>query len=252
MATSPSVTRPPYNKPPIIEAVIALHFSTPMELKSIDAFALKSKTRFPHSEDMVEMSASFNPQANQSTSNIKKLGRKLSSLDGSRVIIILPLQFAVIQRAPYTEWDTLCGEAREHWNVLSKIIKHRALTHVSTRYINRVDIPVDTNGTVDLHKYFTVGLSLPPYAQSMALQAFHVNSSLLHPSGKYRYALQFTSITPSPLIEHMSFTVDIDLATTELIPQSEDKLWEFVGSLRQYKNELFESCITPETRELFQ
>jgi uncharacterized protein (TIGR04255 family) len=251
MTTSPSVTQPPYKKPPILEAVIALHFSTPQELKTIDAFVHRLRTHFPRTEDMVQVSTMFNPQTQQIASNIQKLGRKLTSHDGSRVIIIMQHQFAVIQLAPYTDWDALRGEAREFWNVLAKIVKRRALSHVSTRYINRVDIPVDANGRVDLHKYFAVGLSLPPYVQSMALQTFHVTSSLLHPSGNYRYVLQFASM-PSPLIDHMSFTIDIDLATTGLVPQNEDELWNFVGYLRQYKNDLFESCITPETRRLFQ
>jgi uncharacterized protein (TIGR04255 family) len=94
-------------------------------------------------------------------------------------------------------------------------------------------------------------LSLPPYVQAMALQTFHVNCSLLHASEQYKYVLQFSS-TPSPLIDHVSFTIDIDVATTGPVLVNEDKMWDLIGSLRKHKNDLFESCITPETRELFQ
>jgi uncharacterized protein (TIGR04255 family) len=200
---------------------------------------------------MIQMSTSFDTHTERTASNMKKIGRKLHSSDGARAIIIMPAQFSVSQLAPYTDWDTLYGEAREHWNALAKIVKHRGLSHVSTRYINRIDIPIDMNGHVDLHKYFNVGLSLPPYAQAMALQTFHVNCSLLQASGKYRYVLQLAS-TPSPLIDHMSFTIDIEVATTGVVPSNEEKMWDLIGSLRQPKNDLFESCITPETRKLFQ
>ena len=251
MAIPAGAPAPPYVKPPIIEAVIAIHFAVPLEQKSIDAFALKRKARFPRSEDVVAVSASFDTQAKRTASSIKTIGRKVSSSDGARAIIIMPAQLAVIEQAPYTDWDTLYGEAREHWNAFTKIVKRRDLSRVSARYINRVDIPVDMNGHVDMHKYFNAGLSLPPYAQSMALQMFHINCSLLHASGQYRYTLQLAS-TQSALIDHMSFTIDIDIATTGAVPQNDEKMWELIGSLRQPKNDLFESCITPETRKLFQ
>jgi uncharacterized protein (TIGR04255 family) len=251
MTTPAGVPQPPYEKPPIIEAVIAMHFAVPLELKSIEAFALERQARFPHSEDMLEVSASFDTKANRTASTMKKIGRKLHSADDARVIVIMPAQMAVIQRAPYTDWDTLCGEARGHWKALTKIVKRRDLSRVSARYVNRIDIPVDMNGHVDLHKYFNIGLSLPPYAQAMALQMFHVNCSLLHTSGQYSYVLNIAS-TPSPLIDHMSFTIDVDIVTTGVVPQNEEKIWELIGSLRQPKNDLFEACITPETRKLFQ
>jgi uncharacterized protein (TIGR04255 family) len=242
---------PPYKKPPIVEAVIAVHFSAPLELKWIDAFALKRKARFSRSEDMVQISALFHPQTARTASNVEKIGRKLTHSDGTRVIVITTTQMGLVQLAPYTDWDTLCGEAREHWNVLAKIIKHRALSHVSTRYINRIDIPVEQNGSVDLNRYFNAGLSLPSYAQNLILESFHINCSLAHASEQYRYVLQLSS-TPSPLIDHMSFTIDIDISSTGEVPVNEDKLWNFICSLRKYKNDLFESCITPETRKLFQ
>jgi uncharacterized protein (TIGR04255 family) len=251
MTTPAAVLQPPYKKPPVIEAVIAIHFAVPLEQKSIDAFALKRQARFPRSEDILEMSASFDTKTTRTASTMKKVGRKLHSPDGARVIVITPAQLAVIQRAPYTDWDTLRGEAREHWKSLTKIVKRRDVSRVSARYINRIDIPVDINGHVDLHKYFNIGLSLPPYAQAMALQMFYVNCSLLHASGQYSYILNMAS-TPSPLIDHMSFTIDIDIVTTGVVPQNEEKMWDLIGSLRRPKNELFESCITPETRKLFQ
>ena len=92
---------PPYNKPPIIEAVIALHFVAPLEQKDIDTFARKSKKSFPFSEDIIEMSTIFNPQTKQQASNVRKIGNKLNSADRTRLIIAFnSTQFGVIQQAP--------------------------------------------------------------------------------------------------------------------------------------------------------
>lgn len=251
MTTPAGTPQPSYKKPPIIEAVIALHFSTPLELKLIDAFARKHKTSFPNNEDVIEMSTSFNAQTQQTTSNTKKIGRKLTNIDNAKVITIMHSQLAISYLAPYTNWGELCNEAREHWSTFPIEVKNKALERVSTRFVNRIDIPVDISDGVDMHKYFNAGLSLPLYTQTMALDAFLVNCSLHHASEPYMYVLNIAS-TPSPLIGHVSFTIDIDVATTGPVPFDKDKMWELVDSLREHKNNLFESCITPETRALFQ
>lgn len=250
MTTPAGIPQPSYKKPPVLEAVIATHFSVPLEQKWIEAFSRKHKARFPKSEELIEMSASYNATTHQTASNTKKIGYKLTAIDHSSVITIKPDQLAISHLAPYTDWDRLYGEARDHWNVLAKIIKCKTLSSVSTRYVNRIDIPVDINGSVDIHEYFNAGLSLPSSVQTMALQDFQFTCSLLHASGQYRYLLQFSS-TPSPLIDHVSFIIDIDVATIGSVIVNEDTVWDLIGSLRKHKNDLFESCITAETRELF-
>jgi len=227
-----------------------MHFTVHLEQKWIESFSRKRKMRYPHSEEIIEMSSSYNALTKQTVANTKIIGRKLTSIDHSSVISIMPGQLAISHLAPYTDWDRLYSEAHDHWNVLAKSMKCKTLSCVSTRYINRIDIPVDINGGVDIHKYFDAGLSLPPITQTMALQEFQFNCSLLDATGQYKYILQFSS-TPSPLIDHVSFIIDIDVATIGPAIINEDKAWDLIGSLRKQKNDLFESCIKPETRELF-
>lgn len=241
----------PYKKPPIIEAVIAVHLSAPLEQKDIDTFARKSQKRLPVSEDIIQMGALYNAATKHHTSNVNKIGYKLSSAERTRVIMIQPLQIGVIQLAPYTDWGTFYSEARSHWEVLKKIVGYKPVSRVSTRYINRIDIPVSSGGYVDLQKYLNVGLSLPPYAQAMSLQNFSLNSSLNNSHGENLQVLQVATV-PSPLIDHLSITIDIDVATTGQVPLDDGKLWDLINSLRKYKNDLFESCITADTRNLFQ
>lgn len=248
MPNDPSL---PYLKPPIIEAVIALHFAESLEQKDIDTFARKSLKHFPRSDEIIETRATLNPQMKQSVADFRKVGRKLYNVDPTFLIMITANQFGVIQQAPYTNWDIFCKEARSHWNVLKKIIAYKPVSRVSTRYINRIDIPVGDDGYVDLKKYFNVGLSLPTYTQGMTLQNFFLNTALRHKDGEYMNVLQVAA-TPSPLINHLSVMIDIDIATTGEVPVDEDKMWTLINGLRKYKNDLFESCITPDTRNLFQ
>jgi uncharacterized protein (TIGR04255 family) len=240
----------PYKKPPIVEAVIAVHFSVPLDQKEIDAFAKKNKSAFPFREEIV--SFTFNLQTKeQHASKPQKVGYKFSSADRTRLVLIQPAQFGVIQQAPYAGWDTFYKEARAHWDDLKKITSYKPVARVSARYVNRIDIPVGINGQIDLRNYFNVGLSLPNYAEKMALQNFYLNCALLHPNTQFINVLQFAAV-PSPLIDHLSFTIDIDVASMGAVPAHEGQLWELIDSLRAYKNDLFEACVTDETRKQFQ
>jgi uncharacterized protein (TIGR04255 family) len=238
-----------YKKPPVVEAVIAISFSTPLDLKTIDAFARKRKKLFPRIEDINETTVAINMPAAQS--NVKKVGCKLTSSDGTHIIIITRVQIAVCRLNPYADWNTLYDEAREHWKALASLMKRKEVSHASTRFINRIDIPIVIGERIDINGYFNIGIKLPSCTQEMSNKLFNFSSSFVHKSGKYRYILQMSS-SPSPLLDHESFIIDIDIATTGIAPLNEDKLWELVGSLRPLKNELFEACITAETRKLFQ
>jgi uncharacterized protein (TIGR04255 family) len=85
----------------------------------------------------------------------------------------------------------------------------------------------------------------------MALQGFHINCSLQNQTDEYISIINLAA-TPSPLIDHLSFTIDIDVMTTGSVPPNREKMWDLIGTLRKRKNDLFEACITPDTRELFQ
>ncbi len=246
--TSPSIS---YKKPPIVEAVLAIHFAETIPLKTIEAFAAKRKAKFPRSEDLIETKFETNLKDTHKT-GVRKVGMRLHSSDGSRLIIFRGDQFALVHLAPYTDWDCLYDETREHWESLAKILKHKNISYFSTRYVNRVDIPVDNNNGVDLQTYFKIGIMLPlGTAKALHLENFATTTTLVDPLGAYRFLLQFSSIQ-SPLIDCVSYLIDIDLITSGTHPKKDEDAWSFVKSLRQAKNDLFEACITDETRKLFQ
>ena len=46
--------------------------------------------------------------------------------------------------------------------------------------------------------------------------------------------------------------LDIDLFREQEVPQSEELIWEYFEQLHRTQNEIFEACITDETRRLFE
>jgi len=60
-----------------------------------------------------------------------------------------------------------------------------------------------------------------------------------------------TGVMPSPLLNYTSFLIDIDIGRTHDVPQRDEEIFEFLTSIRDKKNMIFEACITDRARELF-
>jgi uncharacterized protein (TIGR04255 family) len=71
------------------------------------------------------------------------------------------------------------------------------------------------------------------------------------PSSHWNVSIASSIVAPPPLIDHISFLLDIDVFRSEQIPGREDELWTVIDEARAIKNTIFERCITDETRKLF-
>jgi uncharacterized protein (TIGR04255 family) len=60
-----------------------------------------------------------------------------------------------------------------------------------------------------------------------------------------------TATAPSPLIDHVSLLLDMDLFKDQNLPQKDDELWDLLAAYRKQKNMLFEAFITDRARGLF-
>ena len=161
---------------------------------------------------------------------------------------MLENQLSICRLAPYLKWEDLYTDAIHSWDALKKIGKRIQVSHASTRYINRIDIPTRNNASIELDTYFKLGLSLP---EGFLLENFSVNYGLSRPNEQLRCTIQFLVSQPM-LIDHLSFTLDIDCVSTGPTFPADAAMWERISTLRRQKNEIFEACITTNTRRLFQ
>lgn len=251
-----SIPKPPYPKPPIVEAVLAFHFAQALPEKTLKRFAQQSKKRFPAQEQML----SFTIDAANPTKSVplQPRGFKLTNADAGRVIIFMPEAISVCRIGPYTHWEELIANAQETWADLKKVTGHPTLSRISTRYINRIDLKTPTAKPPTAEKpvplaladYFNLGLTVPQAIVDMDLENFHVICNVIDRDNDLKCALQLAS-GPSPLIGHIAFTLDIDVTTTKPVPMREDDMWPLAQILRHRKNALFEASITDRTRSLF-
>lgn len=239
-----------YDKPPITEAVISLHLGNSVKQTDLERFAAKQKASFPRSETLMEhnfkVEENKRPQA-----SIAKRGIRLTSKEQDRIIMVDSTQFAVIHLAPYKDWSLLFEDTKTQWKRFVGVTGEHNPKRISTRFINRIDIPIEDGGSLNLADYFAIGPSLPVDIKALVMDEFHLAFGLLDRSKSFKHMLQIAKIPNSPLIDHVSIAIDIDVFSLAVLPLKDDELWQIVYSLRDLKNDLFEACITDKTRELF-
>ena len=188
--------------------------------------------------------------------SVKANGFILTNADKAVTIVVRPETISAGRLPPYTTWDDLVDHAKEVWGEIKEVAGHPKVSRLSTRFINRIDIRTRVSGSSALPQplilgdYFNLGFTIPQPLAEFPLEKFHINFYTGSPNGTLKQTIQLAT-TPSPLIDYASFLLDIDVATTEPVPMRDKEMWAVAKELRDRKNELFQSCITDNTRRLF-
>jgi uncharacterized protein (TIGR04255 family) len=236
-----------YARPPITEAVIDIQFDDPLSGDQLRAVEKQLQRHFPSTEPLQEIGITLTPAG----PSVKRsaAGFKFSAMDPADIVLVKPTAFANSRLAPYQGWAALVDRTRTTWSLYKKAVGYRRISRVATRYINRIDIPVDEDGSAIIENYVTIGVAFD-------------NTNI---GRKERFALQLqlgisdlsatcvvnATTTESPLVGHVAVIIDIDLFRTEGIPQRDKDMWEYLEELRRRKNVIFEQSITERAREVF-
>lgn len=239
-----------YAKPPLTEAIIAIHVEARPTEKEMGAFSRRAKAEFPRVEDLSEITSELNLVENKTSFDMKKIGIKLTSNDQAWIVTLNNTQLAVSRLAPYTGWEALLEKSKYLYKFAKRDFSRVVVKKLSTRFLNRIDIPVDKDSSVQIGEWFKFGVTVPDGFNPFIMNSFSVKSTFFNPESKLEQIVQISSV-PAPIIAHASFVLDIDVLTSEELPQREEQMWEMLNSLRAHKNRLFEASITAKTRELF-
>jgi len=249
------VTDRPYKKPPITEAVIEVRFGQPIELAQRSRFMADFALLYPHEQSIrslevaVHVPAAANEQPVEQTAQISpQVGHRRSSTDLTEILLLWPTNFVVSQLAPYPGWESFFARFTRDWTRWKRVAGYRTITRIGVRFINRIDIPI-SGGIVEEAEYLTVFPKLPDtfgpltgYGVQVQMPVRDIECNLIINS----------SAVPSPLLQHGSLMLDIDIAKDTNVPQSDDEIYILLNRVRIKKNEIFEACVTDKARELFQ
>jgi uncharacterized protein (TIGR04255 family) len=239
-----------YPKAPITEAVIDLRVQLPAGFPTDDLKRVHKgeEKKYPNIEGLQAAIGQMQFGASTSASaRTKPIGFMFKSTDDKQLYQAQTNGFTMSRLAPYQTWDAFRGEARRLWNTYRTVAKPAKVLRVAVRYINRIDIP---SSTADLKDYLRTGPELSPdLPQSMS--GYFMNLTLPVAEAQCEVRITQTILAPEAL-NVIPVLLDIDIYRTQNLPPDDSELWAIFEQLRHIKNNVFEACITDNSRKLFQ
>ena len=242
---------PQYKRPPITEAVIEIRLEDSLSERAVEKIHNQLKKNYESSEKISYIGVMLDPRKKEIAKIPEEFeGYRLTSKDQTDVVQIRPNAMACSRLAPYNGWENFEPWARGNWEIWRKTAKHTKIKRIGVRYLNRIDIPFRKGDKIDVEDYLTI---FPEYPEPNLLTSFtKYTMQIMGPfSTEGFYLIINTNVVKSPLIDHFSIVLDLDLSPQGDMPQKNDKLWEMINQMREYKNNAFEMCITDKARELF-
>ncbi|MBU3581343.1 TIGR04255 family protein [Polynucleobacter sp. AP-Capit-er-40B-B4] len=240
-----------YIHPPITEAVIAINFKSTIGFDDLTSVSKKYQKEYPQSQAVSNLSFTVDVDGEggvpipKNTQNQK--GWRLSSNDMTQILVLWPQSFTISQLAPYVGWETFLERFMRDWKKFKRNIGQKEIARIGVRYINRIDIPV-TGDIVEHEKYLNIFPKLPN--SLTPLHAFAVQSALKLPDIGCDLLIN-SAAAPSPILDHASFMLDLDIFRVEDLPQSDQDIYNLLNEIRNKKNKVFEQCISNRARKLF-
>jgi uncharacterized protein (TIGR04255 family) len=239
-----------YQKPPIIEAVIELRFSSAFDAKSL-ALELQSKlgddfAAALHPVDQIEVETSFGRGGFATSARKKVKTWFIRSADERSIVGCGEGVLSLHEVAPYRGWSALRALFDRLVALVPEPVAQAPLAFVGVRYIDRIVLPKEP---VALDEYFT---ALPKAPMSSSVSTFHWSCTTEPDQDATEAALTIASVQAEPdgrpavvldLTLHQRFLAALTLASGALVP--------ILDRLHTSHRCVFEASITEKTRELF-
>lgn len=236
-----------YTKASITEAVIDLQVEVPSEvtLSTLKNLQRSIELEYPVCEDMVTFQGQFQVGPSlAATASQSPIGYRFSGSDRKQIFQARLDGFTFSRLAPYERWESFRDEARRLWGIYQVAISPKTVKRVAVRYINRLDLPLPLNDFKDyLRTVPEVSPDLPQGLSSYFMQ-------LQIPQEDLNGMLVLNEATLPPTEDVVSVLLDIDLFCQVNLPSVENAQWDLLEKLRVRKNQVFEACITDNTRRL--
>jgi uncharacterized protein (TIGR04255 family) len=242
-----------YAKPPIVEAVIERRFANPIDFTVVNDLRRKFEREYPAVAQTAEFSLAFNTDAVPPEVKQTPLGYRMIDHQGTDIVIATTQAVAFGRLAPYPGWKFFSAAASEVFEKTREVTGYVPLGRIGVRYINRLDLPLSEKD----------GLALGARTSDYILVRPEYPASLI--SFTHGFTLQCifdvqvndctgtmtVATVPSPVPQHMSIVLDIDIWRDVNVPQNERDIQKLLDLIRVEKNRIFESSITDRMRELF-
>lgn len=239
-----------YKSAPIVEAVIELRVAPKaLDLAALHRLAESLKTDFPKQTPMQWVQMDISAEQGRAIQSLSQavIGLRLAKADDSRILQIRHDALAYSHMAPYSDWATFKAEALPLWQQYRAACPNAKFSRCALRYINRVDIP---DSKIEPEDYFGLYLNIPKVLSQQDVIGMELSLQMPQHDLDCVANINQRMIGEPVKPDHISFILDIDVFRRGIENWGDAEVWAFLDKLRERKNEIFEACITPRTREL--
>jgi uncharacterized protein (TIGR04255 family) len=250
----PLITRPPRHfgdNAPISEALIDIRASA----DSVPLDALRSFNKgLEHSYPKVRLQQEWAGQirlgaeanASMVTSKHGVRGYLFLSEDEKQIVQARRDGFTFSRLWPYDSFDALRDEAKRLWLRYVEVASPKKVTRLAVRYVNKIGFEEEP---LVLSEWFHLHPVAPP-PLGAPMSDYLVRLVLPHPKEPRYVAIVTQGTSPPHRQEHKNAVVlDIDVWTNANFEPDDKAVWNVIGDLRTYKNDLFFASITKRTEE---
>lgn len=238
------------DKAPIVEALIDLRAQTTVEPEQLRTLVHELKDEFPVLEEQSQWGIAFKIDSKDGSAAthtpVTPRGFLLRSADRTRVVQMRRDGFTMSHLRPYQDWDSLKGDAARLWQRFVDAARPQTVSRVAVRFINRLELPHS-----ELLVHWLRLLPVVPEQLQLEPTAFALRTLHAHPLFPTAIAIvnlqQEQSQPPDPRV--VVFDIDCFFPDLRLAP-SDPAIWERLNDLRNFKNDIFFSSITEDTRSL--
>jgi uncharacterized protein (TIGR04255 family) len=240
-----------YNHAPIVEAIIDLRAALPDDtaLRALNSFSESLSDQFPTVKEITAVSMGFHKEERsegQFHSRLEKVGLRLDNARGDRVLQVQRLGFTYSHLAPYSDWITFREEAKILWSRYIEANGISQVTRLAVRVINKVRLPT---AIADLSRYSSLLAHLPKDIPSTP-ETFFIQMQLNGDAWvNGSRVLVNAGAAPQPDAQ-LELLLDFDLFVEATKAAASPEIWEILDKLSAAKDDLFEACITDDTRKL--
>jgi len=239
-------------KAPIVEGLI--HFkakSRPgISMEDVERFASSVRQQYPTRKDLRKIHAAFNVNEDGLSSKdvaAEHIGYRLERTQPPFVLMVQLDELAVSRLAPYETWEQLVGEARPLWDAYRNACGVEAITRVATRYINRIELPIEG---LDFEDYLAAPVRIPKGLPEL-VSSFFVRTVVDDPDSGASIAVSQVLEAPNFEKNRVPVLIDIDVYKVVNFPPDSGDPWNLLDTMRELKNCAFYGSLTAKAMEMF-
>ena len=236
------------SKAPVVEALVDIRTEHAQPLTQADLLKFESaiKAQYPERRAKIKFTALV-------TGNGKSVNTDSSSIEGyyyrrtdkTQVVQARLDGFSFSRLQPYIPWAEWTVDAKAMWRIFKDITAPTAITGISVRTLNVMELPIGTDMKKFIHIYPEVmeGSGLP-----QKIGGFTMHVVLPHEESQSLIIMNQTApATTDQTATHLSLSLDIDVQRGNQGALTDEELWHQMDELRQVKNNFFFNLLSGST-----